>query len=746
MIDVGSAVGYLMLDTSKFTSGFQSALGSLKTLQDDSVSTSDKFTAMGSALSSVGGTLTKSVTLPLVGIGTAAVKVSSDFDASMSQVAAISGATGDDLEALRNKAKEMGATTKFSASESADALTYMAMAGWKTNDMLDGLDGIMNLAAASGEDLATTSDIVTDALTGFGLTAADSSHFADVLAAASSNANTNVSLLGESFKYVAPVAGALGYSAEDTSIALGLMANSGIKGSQAGTALRASLTNLISPTDTAATAMEQYGIEMTNADGTMKSLGEVMDMLRTNLGGLDEATQASVASTLFGKEAMSGMLAIINASESDYQKLTDAIYGCDGAAAQMSATMQDNLQGDITIFKSALEGAGIAIGEVLTPMLRSLVQHITNIVSAFTAADPALQKVVVIIGMVAAAVGPLLLVLGKMSSSIGAIINLIGGAGGLSSVLSLLTGPIGIVVAAVAALAVAWITDFGGIRDKTEQVFTSIKTIINTIMTAIKKLWNSNLLGIRDIAKTVWDAIQKIFSNAFQVISNMFQIFAAIFQGDWSQVWNLVKDTASLIWDTIKTLFTAFLDIIVSILRSIGSSLLGAAREVFEMVKQGFVEKWEAIKSWFSGAKDAIPNTLKGIGTTLYSVGRNVFNRILDGFKSVWSSITSWVSEKVSWISNKVRSIISSIGSIGSSVGKVSGSHASGLDYVPRDGYIAELHRGERVLTAQENAEYTKGQIGGGDTFIFNSPEALTPVKAAREFKRVKKELALGFM
>ncbi|MDY4098169.1 MAG: phage tail tape measure protein [Lachnospiraceae bacterium] len=275
----------------------------------------------------------------LSALGAASFKAGSNFEAEMSKVSAISGATADDLNALKEKAKEMGASTKFSATESAYALEYMAMAGWKTEDMLSGIEGIMNLAAASGEDLATTSDIVTDALTAFGLSASDSGHFADVLAKASSNANTNVSMLGESFKYVAPVAGALGYSAEDTAIALGIMANAGIKGSQSGTALRSSLTRLVKPTDEAAAMMEEYNLTMTNSDGSMKSLGQVMDMLRGNLGDLTEAEQAQAAAQIFGQEAMSGMLAIINASDSDYAKLTDAIYNADGAARQMADTM-----------------------------------------------------------------------------------------------------------------------------------------------------------------------------------------------------------------------------------------------------------------------------------------------------------------------------------------------------------------------------------------------------------------------
>lgn len=301
-----------------------------------------------------------------------------DFEAAMSQVQAVSGATAPELEQLTDKAKEMGATTKFTAEESATAFNYMAMAGWKTQDMLSGIEGILNLAAASGESLGTTSDIVTDALTAFGLQASDAGHFADVLAQASSNANTNVSMLGESFKYVAPVAGAMKYNVEDVSLALGLMANASVKGSMAGTSLKTALVNMASPTDKMATAMKKYGISLTDSDGKMKTLKGVMDNLRTSLGGLAEAEQTAAASRIFGKEAMAGMLSIINASEKDYNKLTKAVNNADGAAKNMSETMLDNLQGSITLLQSAVDGVKISTGERLAPYVRGIADWMTE--------------------------------------------------------------------------------------------------------------------------------------------------------------------------------------------------------------------------------------------------------------------------------------------------------------------------------------------------------------------------------
>lgn len=318
-----------------------------------------------------------SLALGGIGIGSA-MKTFTDFESAMSTVQATSMASAEDLTLLTEKAKEMGAKSVFSATESAEALNYMAMAGWKTDQMLGGIEGIMNLAAASGEDLAMTSDIVTDALTAFGMQASDSGKFADILAAASSNANTNVHLLGESFKYVAATAGAMKYNAEDTSIALGLMANAGIKGSMGGTALKNAIVNMVSPTDTMATVMDKYNLSLTDGEGNMKSLKSVIDMLRENMGGLDEATQAAAASQLFGKEAMSGMLSIINASQADYDKLTDAIYNSSGAADKMSATRLDNLKGQIEELSGAVETMKINLGERLAPYAKQFVSWLTT--------------------------------------------------------------------------------------------------------------------------------------------------------------------------------------------------------------------------------------------------------------------------------------------------------------------------------------------------------------------------------
>lgn len=355
-------------DTAK-----ESADGAKKSWEESNQST---VASTESATSKMAGLIKKSAAV--IGVASVAatkktIDVGKSFEAGMSEVQAISGASGKDLEKLSAKAKQMGATTKFSATESATALKYMAMAGWKTNQMVSGLSGVMNLAAASGEDLGTVSDIVTDSMTAFGLKAKDSGHFADVLAKASSSSNTNVAMMGETFKYVAPLAGSMKYSIEDTATAIGLMANAGIKGSQAGTSLRSIITRLVKPPKDAATALNALGISTTKADGSMKPLRETMAELREKFSGLTESQKASYASSIAGQEAMSGLLAIVNASDSDFNKLQKAIDNSSGAAKKQADVMNNNLQGALYDLGSAAESVGIGIYEdIKTPLTKAV--------------------------------------------------------------------------------------------------------------------------------------------------------------------------------------------------------------------------------------------------------------------------------------------------------------------------------------------------------------------------------------
>lgn len=361
-------------------SGFTSTLGKAQSVVGNLAGTVKSGIGFG-ILAGAGQQAFSTLSSAAIGFAKSTIGAGTDFESTMSSVAAISSATGDDLAMLTEKAKEMGAKTKFSATESANAMEYMAMAGWKAEDMVSGIEGIMNLAAASGADLARTSDIVTDALTAFGQSASDSGRFADVMAAAAANANTNVDLMGETFKYVGAVAGAMGYSIEDVAVATGLMANNGVKGTQAGTALRSIITRLAKPTKESKEAMKALGLSITDSEGNMKSFGDIMSDMRKGMQDMTEDQKAAYAAMLGGQEAMSGLLAIANASEEDFNKLTDAINNCSGSAEEMAKIKLDNLKGDITILKSGLEGLGITIFSKFADPFRSATKMVTDAVS-----------------------------------------------------------------------------------------------------------------------------------------------------------------------------------------------------------------------------------------------------------------------------------------------------------------------------------------------------------------------------
>lgn len=490
-MDIFDLAAKISLDTSGFESGISAAKNSFQGLSSTAV-------AFGNAIYDVA----KSAAQSLGSLAKSVVEVGSSFDSSMANVAAISGAAGDELDSLRDKAKEMGATTKFSASEAADAFSYMAMAGWKTEDMLSGIDGIMSLAAASGEDLATTSDIVTDALTAFGLAAEDSGRFSDILAAASSNANTNVSMMGETFKYVAPLAGTLGYSVEDMAVAIGLMANSGIKASQAGTSLRSALTRLVSPTDEAASLIADLGISLTDADGNMLPFSDTVDALRTAFAGLSESEQASAAATLFGQEAMSGMLAIINAAPEDVSKLTEAVENSGGAAEGMASVMEDNVGGAMTKLKSALEGLGIALYETFSDDFKSVITFASDSISKITEAfgENGLQGALEVAGEI---VGGIVKGMADKFFELTGI--------NLEPVINVFTA----IGDSVKSLAEAFAE--GGISGAVSQLFESIKNAtgidLGPIADGIKSFIDSFSSSAADSFKRFVDGIRSMFEN-----------------------------------------------------------------------------------------------------------------------------------------------------------------------------------------------------------------------------------------
>lgn len=445
--------------------------------------TGNKISETGKKLSVLSGVVS--------GLGTIAIKTAADFDTAMSKVSAVSGATGKDLEALTQKAREMGEKTKFSASEAAEAMNYMAMAGWKTSDMISGIEGIMYLAAASGEDLATSSDIVTDALTAFGKSAKSSTRLSDIMAAASSNANTNVKMMGETFKYVASVAGSYGYSMEETAEMIGLMANAGIKSSDAGTALRSIMSRIA--TDAGASSKQlgalgiltkELGVQFYNADGTMRPFRDVINDTRKSWGKLTQEEQANYANKIAGKNAMSGWLALMQASEKDVKKLEESIDNCDGTAEKMAETMNDNLSGQLTILKSQLEELAISFGEVIMPVLRKVITFIQNIVDKLNNMDEKTIKLIETIAIVIAAIGPILVIAGKIATLIG-IINVLMAASPTTWIILGIVAAVALLTTGIIALVKYWDKCWYGIKVAGVATANFFIGLVNTMLDII---------------------------------------------------------------------------------------------------------------------------------------------------------------------------------------------------------------------------------------------------------------------
>ena len=608
----------------------------------------------GYSISEAGSKLTKSVTVPIASIGVVAVKTAADFEAGMSKVASISGDTGNAtksmitlademglsyqksadgsvkaMDILSAKALQMGAKTKFSATEAADAFSYMAMAGWETQQMMEGIEGIMYLAGATGEDLAQTSDIVTDALTAFGMQANETNRFVDVLAKTANKSNTNVSLMGETFKYVAPVAGALKFNVEDTAVAIGLMANSGIKASNAGTALRSLFTNLAKPTDQIQTAMDKLGISLTDSSGKMKSFDTLMREMRGSFSGLTEAEKAQYAATIAGKTGMSGLLAIVNASEGDFQKLTSEIRKSTGAAKGMYDVANDNLTGRLTVLKSTLESIAITLGNKLMPHVEKGVAKLQSLAEKFNALDDATLNAIIKVAAIAAAIGPAILIFGKMVLSVGKVVGVVAKVatvfGKFGTISAMLASPAGIVVAVLAAIAGAAILVYKN-WDKIKPV---IDKVVKSLQPAIK-IFKDMLSTCKETLAPIGSLFKKSFGSA---IAESTGIVSKEF-GSTNDIIKSFGQTCTKIMSAIAPIVKKAVEVIAEVLKKVipvvASQIPKAVSIVSKVIKSEMkvIERIvPVVKTVLSTIAKAMPMIQKGVSST--------FNAILPIIKMV---------------------------------------------------------------------------------------------------------------
>lgn len=687
-VDVGSAVGYLDLDISGFLAGLKQANEEAeKQTKNLATKFGGNLTNAGKTLTTAGTTLTKNVSVPLLGVGAAGIKVAMEFEKGMSEVKAISGATGKDFDDLRNKAIDLGSDTAFSAKEVAAGMTEMAKAGWNSQQILDGMGGVLNAAAASGESLATVSTIVADTVTGFGLEAKESTRVADLLTQAANSGTIGITDLGESFKYIAPIAGSMGLEIEDVTTALAAMSKSGIKGSQAGTSLRTVLTRMVKPTKDVSSAMKELGINITNKDGSFKSLDTIVSDLRGSFSGLTDKQKAYYATVLAGQEGMSGLLSILNLTQEEYDEIAKSMDEAKGTAEETAKVMQDNLASKIEQLGGSLESLAIKLGEYVVPYLQTFVTWLTSLVDKFAALSPETQKTILKFIGLAIAAGPVITIIGKVTTAAGTLFTAfgklsggfkavtIGGKAGsgvlakLGGAMAGITTPMLIVVGVIAVLAAAFTSlwqnneDF---RNKIIAIWNQIKEAFSSFAQGIVDRLNSlgfDFTSITDVLKSVWEGfcnfLAPIFEGAFQIIAEVLKVildvilgivdlFIAVFKGDWQGAWDAVKGIFSSVWDAIVGIFKAVVDTIKGVLNTVcswfgttwsatwesikttTSTVVGSIRDA---ISNGFTSAKETVSSIFDSIKTSI-STAMDSAKTLVS---NAIEKIKGFFKFEWS-------------------------------------------------------------------------------------------------------------
>lgn len=676
----------------KFTAPSKETLKAMRKMSSEAKAAGKSIKSAGDTIANAGSKMTKSVTVPIAGVGVAAVKTAADYESAMSNVQAITGATGDDFKKLTQLGKDLGASTAWSAQECAEAMQYTGMAGWTAQQNIDGLKGILDLASASGTELARTSDIMTDAISAFGYKASDSAKFADVMTKACTAANVSVDTLGESYKYCGAICGTMGYSIDEVTTSLAVMGNMGIKGSQAGTALKNAISNMAAPTKNMKAAMDDLGISITNQDGSMKSWGDVIKNLQGSFKGLSQDQQAAYAKQLFGKESMAGMLAIINTSTKDYNALADSIKNSGGAANDAAQTQLNNLNGQLTLLKSALEGAAITIGDKLLPYIKSAVTWVQKATDWFNGLSDAQVNTIMKIAGAVAAIGPAIMIFGKLTSGIGQAVLTFGKISGAiakaGGVLGLITSPAGIVIgvlAGVAAAAFLIIKNWDKVKPavmKVKDAFTSVmpsikQTIANAIsaampiITTLVKTFKDIIPKAINVAKTVIAAITPVIKTVVNTVSAIIPIIAKTFVSVAQKLTPAVKTIANVVKAAIPVIgklfaaaftfvgntITKVMPYINRIAKVIGSVLVFAVKAVSPVV-QKMASTFSIVFTSVFNIVSKIVNKLKpvfnGIGivikavmavvkteiTTAFRIAANVIESAAGSIKQVISGIT----------------------------------------------------------------------------------------------------------
>ncbi|MDB7525627.1 phage tail tape measure protein, partial [Enterococcus faecium] len=689
-----SVEALLKATDSGFVKTFKDAQDAVKTFEKNSNSMT---TAVGKVMQGTGAAMTKYITTPLIGVGVAAAKVGGDFEAQMSRVKAISGATGDTFEQMKQQAIDLGAKTAFSAKESAAGMENLASAGFSAQEIMKAMPGLLDLAAVSGGDVALASENTATALRGFGLEASEAGHVADVFARAAADTNAEVGDMGEALKYVAPVANSMGISLEETAAAIGIMSDAGIKGSQAGTTLRGALSRLARPTKAMQDTMDNLGVSFYDADGKMKPLKTQVELLKKAFEGLTPEQQQNALVTLYGQESLSGMMALIDKGPDTLGKLTKSLKDSDGAADDMARTMQDNMNSSIEQMFGAFESAAIVIQKILAPSIKKVADAISGLVEKFVSAPESTQRLVVAIGAIAIAIGPVLYALGMlvkafqtMKVGLGVLGNGISLFKKLGSAIGFLTSPVGLVIAAVALLVVGFIYLWNTSEDFRNfwiGLWEGIKSAVSSAVEWIQNAWKStgewfnNLWkSIKEGADNVWTTIQEAPGKAADWIKNKWTETKEFF----SSIWDGIKEAASSAWEgivnilapyviAIKNVFQPMIDFFTNLWSQIGS-IAGSAWEIiktavmgpilllidlitgnFNQLKEDASMLWTTLTTNIQNIITTFVDIVVGYYTALKDTVINIWNVLTSTIKDVWNSFTTWIKETTNNIVNSIK-------------------------------------------------------------------------------------------
>ncbi|WP_202779941.1 phage tail tape measure protein [Enterococcus lactis] len=689
-----SVEALLKATDSGFVKTFKDAQDAVKTFEEKSNSMT---TAVGKVMQGTGAAMTKYITTPLIGVGVAAAKVGGDFEEQMSRVKAISGATGDTFEQMKQQAIDLGAKTAFSAKESAAGMENLASAGFSAQEIMKAMPGLLDLAAVSGGDVALASENTATALRGFGLEASEAGHVADVFARAAADTNAEVGDMGEALKYVAPVANSMGISLEETAAAIGIMSDAGIKGSQAGTTLRGALSRLARPTKAMQDTMDNLGVSFYDADGKMKPLKTQVELLKKAFEGLTPEQQQNALVTLYGQESLSGMMALIDKGPDSLGKLTKSLKDSDGAADDMARTMQDNMNSSIEQMFGAFESAAIVIQKILAPSIRKVADAISGLVEKFVSAPESTQKLVVAIGAIVAAIGPLIFMIGsviiwinRVKVAFKALSESSKLFSGLSKAMGLLTNPVFLVIAAVALLVVGFIYLWNTSEDFRNfwiGLWEGIKSAVSSAVEWIQNAWKStgewfnNLWkSIKEGADNVWTTIQEAPGKAADWIKNKWTETKEFF----SSIWDGIKEAASSAWEgivnilapyviAIKNVFQPMIDFFTNLWSQIGS-IAGSAWEIiktavmgpilllidlitgnFNQLKEDASMLWTTLTTNIQNIITTFVDIVVGYYTSLKDTVINIWNVLASTIKDVWNSFTTWIKETTNNIVNSIK-------------------------------------------------------------------------------------------